>query len=539
MAGEHTGVLARLAAAAPFMVPMHCMAHRTDLAAEALEKAKVLQRIISLLHAVYNHFAYSTKRIQALLQAAMEAETSGNKPKKDAETRWISMKEPLARLLSEYDALLTYFETDSEPAAIGIYGQLTDAELLLAMAAVTPALRSMECFIKQCQDRNLFVGDLAVKLARLRRTLDELYINDDTSYQPVDFPELAELLAVGGPANRWQYGMESDEGDGGQAAGLVAAGRFHSFTCTERTGRPGRPRTVPLTADNLAPLLSAVKATVTEAVTVLVQALAERFPPVPLLEAFAIVYPQYYSTQPPPSESDFQRRPAVIIERYCVARPGQQGEVKPLLNRQALIEQASFFRKAMMAAVAEELAVTRRAEAEARRAAAETQQADREDEAGSSGDTDNEDNEAEEAAGSGSDREEGWAAMAAATAGARCRHSRRHKRRQGQEVAPALSQATKVWRRLTATLAGQCGLSEYAAMAELVFVMVPGSVEDERRFSAMSFLIKNKTRNSLCKNLSLCVRMFSQRFFTQEDFPYGEALKQYKEAAVVRGRYVK
>ncbi|KXZ41400.1 hypothetical protein GPECTOR_491g441 [Gonium pectorale] len=72
----------------------------------------------------------------------------------------------------------------------------------------------------------------------------------------------------------------------------------------------------------------------------------------------------------------------------------------------------------------------------------------------------------------------------------------------------------------------------------MVFVMMPGSVEDERRFSVMSFLT-NKWRNALEKNLRLCTRMLSQRFFTQRDFPYSEALQYFKEGAVQRGRYRK
>ena len=50
--------------------------------------------------------------------------------------------------------------------------------------------------------------------------------------------------------------------------------------------------------------------------------------------------------------------------------------------------------------------------------------------------------------------------------------------------------------------------SEYLVLAEVAPVMVPGSVENERLFSAMSF-IKNGLRNSL-KNphLTAAVRLF-------------------------------
>ena len=44
------------------------------------------------------------------------------------------------------------------------------------------------------------------------------------------------------------------------------------------------------------------------------------------------------------------------------------------------------------------------------------------------------------------------------------------------------------WRRLMNTQAGLDHLSEWAVLAELALVMVPGSVEAERMFSTMSFL---------------------------------------------------
>ena len=56
-------------------------------------------------------------------------------------------------------------------------------------------------------------------------------------------------------------------------------------------------------------------------------------------------------------------------------------------------------------------------------------------------------------------------------------------------------------------------------LAELALVMVPGSVEDERLFSAMNF-IKNVLRNKL-KNphLTAAVRLFFSRQFTVKTFP--------------------
>ena len=97
--------------------------------------------------------------------------------------------------------------------------------------------------------------------------------------------------------------------------------------------------------------------------------------------------------------------------------------------------------------------------------------------------------------------------------------------------------ASRFWRELCLDAKFKVDCSEYLVLAELAFVMVPGSVEDERLFSAMNF-IKNELRNRL-KNphLTAAVRLFFSRQFTVKTFPYMEALKAWRAAAAKRGRY--
>jgi hypothetical protein len=69
--------------------------------------------------------------------------------------------------------------------------------------------------------------------------------------------------------------------------------------------------------------------------------------------------------------------------------------------------------------------------------------------------------------------------------------------------------------------------------------MVPVSVEDERLFSALNF-IKSRSRNRLQNpHLSDALRLSFSNTFDVLTFPYAAALKAWKEAAEVRGRYHK
>ncbi|NCB23801.1 MAG: hypothetical protein EOM56_13415, partial [Deltaproteobacteria bacterium] len=96
---------------------------------------------------------------------------------------------------------------------------------------------------------------------------------------------------------------------------------------------------------------------------------------------------------------------------------------------------------------------------------------------------------------------------------------------------------TQFWRLLTRNKAAAEHYSEWVAFAKLAIVMVPGSVEEERVFSAMNFL-KNQTRNSLDTHLEDAVRVFTQALYTVHTFPYSQAYKHWLAGAPIRGRYM-
>ena len=80
-----------------------------------------------------------------------------------------------------------------------------------------------------------------------------------------------------------------------------------------------------------------------------------------------------------------------------------------------------------------------------------------------------------------------------------------------------------------------CQCPEWTRLAELALVIVPGSVEDERVFSAMNF-IKSALRNRLVNpNLTNAMRIFTSQAYAVATFPYKEALQIWKEAKQRRG----
>ena len=63
---------------------------------------------------------------------------------------------------------------------------------------------------------------------------------------------------------------------------------------------------------------------------------------------------------------------------------------------------------------------------------------------------------------------------------------------------------TRLWTKLSGSEILRQRMSEYFKLVDLCQTMILGSVEDERMFSALSFL-KSKLRNRLDKNVETCL----------------------------------
>ncbi len=91
----------------------------------------------------------------------------------------------------------------------------------------------------------------------------------------------------------------------------------------------------------------------------------------------------------------------------------------------------------------------------------------------------------------------------------------------------------KLWRQLSSSRHLSKLISEYLKLAEIGCVLVLGSVEDERCFSSLKFL-KSCQRNRLGKHLPLVVRMYRQKYFTLDNFPYKDAIQSWRTAVKFR-----
>ena len=95
---------------------------------------------------------------------------------------------------------------------------------------------------------------------------------------------------------------------------------------------------------------------------------------------------------------------------------------------------------------------------------------------------------------------------------------------------------TEFWRSLSSSPGQADAISGWTKLAQLVLVQVHGSCEDERMFSAMSYL-KNKYRNKLDEpHLNGVARFFHQQWCNYKSFPYNASLDIWQAGAPTRGR---
>jgi hypothetical protein len=87
---------------------------------------------------------------------------------------------------------------------------------------------------------------------------------------------------------------------------------------------------------------------------------------------------------------------------------------------------------------------------------------------------------------------------------------------------------TRLWHQLVTNSLLVAHLFEFMKLIKLAIVQVVGSVEDERTFSTL-FFIMSKLHNCLVGHLNIAIHMFPQYFFTKKTFPFHHAITNWND----------
>jgi hypothetical protein len=92
--GSRTGLMQQLKENdAAFIIGMHCMAHRTNLAVEPLSNLPMVEKLETPCQALYNYFTMSSKKHLEFQKLADIMETEDLYMPKNLKTWWISLLE--------------------------------------------------------------------------------------------------------------------------------------------------------------------------------------------------------------------------------------------------------------------------------------------------------------------------------------------------------------------------------------------------------------------------------------------------------------
>jgi hypothetical protein len=177
MQGQRNGLCVRLQlSASPYMLSIHCMAHRMNLAFKIVSKFPLVSKVEDLVREAYAYFSRIPKQFSEFKKFA-DGVTNGNKLLNDVDTRWISLNGPAQRLFSEYQSLVgvMYEHRFGVDKAQDLVFRLTDIETLLTLVGILPMLDEKNVLVKMSQSRTMYIAEYtnARKFACL--SLDNLY----------------------------------------------------------------------------------------------------------------------------------------------------------------------------------------------------------------------------------------------------------------------------------------------------------------------------------------------------------------------------
>jgi hypothetical protein len=129
---------------APFMVGIHCMAHRTNLASKVLSKIKLVRKVEYLVQDVYTYFARSPKCYHEY-QMIAKGISDGLKLLHVVGTRWMSLYKPTLHIFKEYRSIMSKMDNDAPKNldAFSIYDLMSNMDMVIGIPCILPMLEEM------------------------------------------------------------------------------------------------------------------------------------------------------------------------------------------------------------------------------------------------------------------------------------------------------------------------------------------------------------------------------------------------------------
>ena len=134
MTGCDNGVAALLKRKNPYLLSLHCAAHKLALASsQAAKKVPAIAQYQKSLSAIYTYFSHSSVHTEGLTEVQRILEEPEIKMKRLYQVRWLSFDVTVDAVLRSIPALVTFFEHEAQqgdPTAIGIHSCICSYKFL-------------------------------------------------------------------------------------------------------------------------------------------------------------------------------------------------------------------------------------------------------------------------------------------------------------------------------------------------------------------------------------------------------------------------
>ncbi len=181
--GQKKGLVALLKDNIPWLVAIHCLNHRLELAARDAFKSTYLEDVISMLMNLYSLYSCSPKRMRDLKALADIMEEDIPKPQKANGTRWLQHKQRACdSLIKGYSVIVAHLENCAEDQCTpkkdqakpkGFLRQLKSGKFVLYLLMFSELLRPFA-------QLSLCLQQDSVALLQIQTILDNFYSQLET-----------------------------------------------------------------------------------------------------------------------------------------------------------------------------------------------------------------------------------------------------------------------------------------------------------------------------------------------------------------------
>ncbi|XP_046554759.1 zinc finger protein 862-like [Haliotis rubra] len=192
MTGSINGVAAQLRRSSPFLINIHCAAHRLALCTSlSAAKIDVMQQYKSTLTSLYYYFKGSSVRSSRLARLQELFNQPHIKVREMHDIRWFSFYKVLEAIYKSWNSLVVYFqstELSRDPKATGLLKSITNfkfAALTWSLMDVIPVITELNLVM---QKDSLDVASLKPVVAS---TIDKLqYLKENDGHYRQEFQSL-------------------------------------------------------------------------------------------------------------------------------------------------------------------------------------------------------------------------------------------------------------------------------------------------------------------------------------------------------------